>query len=431
VVEIHTNPTDPDSPLCNICHSSCIEERLPNYDNNNSINNNTISTSTNSSQVSEQVQDPSLFIPPKVYLNNVISSNNIVRSISPANPSNATSSLLRTDRIPTPPSVSASSYSNILLSRHTTNANIGHNHSHQTEDEEEEDQEEEDNNDNEEEEDNDDDEEDVLGINTLANVLHQSLAIQLLSNSSSNFSTTTTTTSTNTNNPPHTLSSNSISSSNTESSSNTTTSASQNFLTSLLLSLGSFDMLPMRSLLSLGSLGNNTSSSSSSGSGGFMTLGDYVLGDIDSLLARLHELEINHSGNIPTSKGIIDKLQVISKNTILKTAECSICQELLLEEQDEDKTNIPSISITTNENNTLLSNSNSSNDISIITSSSSSTSLEPQHNNNIIQLPICEHQFHYNCIIPWLKTNNTCPVCRKELLTDDTEYNKRKGIIEN
>jgi hypothetical protein len=34
----------------------------------------------------------------------------------------------------------------------------------------------------------------------------------------------------------------------------------------------------------------------------------------------------------------------------------------------------------------------------------------------VLTLPVCQHVFHYNCIMSWLKKNPSCPVCRHDLL---------------
>ena len=42
----------------------------------------------------------------------------------------------------------------------------------------------------------------------------------------------------------------------------------------------------------------------------------------------------------------------------------------------------------------------------------------------------CKHQFHRRCIIPWIRTNDTCPVCRKKKRTGrSSEYMEEEELF--
>ena len=52
--------------------------------------------------------------------------------------------------------------------------------------------------------------------------------------------------------------------------------------------------------------------------------------------------------------------------------------------------------------------------------------LEGFQLSNILRVLECKHEFHEKCIITWLKSRNTCPVCRHELESNDPNYERRK-----
>ncbi|XP_078160362.1 uncharacterized protein LOC144555808 [Carex rostrata] len=49
---------------------------------------------------------------------------------------------------------------------------------------------------------------------------------------------------------------------------------------------------------------------------------------------------------------------------------------------------------------------------------------------SVRRLP-CSHDYHANCILPWLGIRNTCPLCRFELPTDDPNYESLRTRQEN
>lgn len=104
---------------------------------------------------------------------------------------------------------------------------------------------------------------------------------------------------------------------------------------------------------------------------GALTAGDYALGNMDAILNQLFHADASASRRT-TSKSFVDNLKCIrvTDEQFAAHLECAVCKDRF--NRDEDAHKLP-----------------------------------------------CDHWYHPHCIVPWLKVNCTCPVCRYKLPTDD------------
>jgi hypothetical protein len=51
-----------------------------------------------------------------------------------------------------------------------------------------------------------------------------------------------------------------------------------------------------------------------------------------------------------------------------------------------------------------------------------------EYSEKVLQVPGCGHIFHEACALVWLQSHNTCPYCRRELPTDDPEYERERRL---
>ncbi|KAI0778698.1 hypothetical protein BD413DRAFT_115422 [Trametes elegans] len=104
--------------------------------------------------------------------------------------------------------------------------------------------------------------------------------------------------------------------------------------------------------------------------------GDYVFNQeaLDQIISQIMENSNAHQP-VPASEEVLEKLprEVLEEGSPLLEKDCAVCKEQFkVETEDPDD---------------LV----------------------------VISLP-CHHPFHENCIVPWLKTSATCPVCRYQLV---------------
>lgn len=112
---------------------------------------------------------------------------------------------------------------------------------------------------------------------------------------------------------------------------------------------------------------------------------------MDGILNYIMQTDMNRYGNPPASKSAVDNLHKFE-----------VTEQFLSEKMNKEK----------EKENELEFHCSVCKD-------------EFEIGNMLVKIP-CKHNFHEECILPWLKERNSCPTCRYELPTDDTEYEERR-----
>eukprot|EP00249_Psilotum_nudum_P019695 c27374_g3_i1 orf=578-1894(-) len=107
--------------------------------------------------------------------------------------------------------------------------------------------------------------------------------------------------------------------------------------------------------------------------------GDYFLGPgFEQLIQQLAENDPNRYGTPPAAKSAVEAMPtitIVEEHLGTDAAQCAVCKD------------------------------------------------EFELGEKARQMP-CKHIYHSDCILPWLAQHNSCPICRYELPTDDTEYDQ-------
>lgn len=111
-------------------------------------------------------------------------------------------------------------------------------------------------------------------------------------------------------------------------------------------------------------------------------IGDYFFGPgLEQLIQQLAENDPNRYGAPPASKSAVEGLPTIKiseEHLGTDAAQCAVCKD------------------------------------------------EFELCSEVKQMP-CKHMYHPDCILPWLAQHNSCPVCRYELPTDDSDYEQARA----
>jgi hypothetical protein len=136
-----------------------------------------------------------------------------------------------------------------------------------------------------------------------------------------------------------------------------------------------------------------------------LTVGDYALGDMSALLARLYDEDGARGGAggagaaaaaggrpgayKPAAAAAIAALAVLEGPTLSAAAEeeCAVCQDPLGHGQEEEEEEEGD-------------------------EDGEGEGTASQRAAAALRIPACGHAFHSRCLLTWLRGKDTCPVCR-------------------
>lgn len=152
--------------------------------------------------------------------------------------------------------------------------------------------------------------------------------------------------------------------------------------------------------------------------GGQGRTGDYVWGQqgLDDVITQLMEQTRGSTAPPPASEEAIQQLDRFSRKDLAKVRqarnrECSTCMDSFEEESDGSETVAPEPSLDSNRLSSTLTGASADDD-----DPPETVPLEEQQD-ELIMMP-CKHLFHLDCLLPWLRSNGTCPVCRVSLVPE-------------
>lgn len=150
--------------------------------------------------------------------------------------------------------------------------------------------------------------------------------------------------------------------------------------------------------------------------------GDYVFGQqgLDDVISQLMEQTRGSTAPPAASDEAISRLEHFSRKDVKKVRqarnrECSTCMDSF---EDEELPGQTDASIDSNR-------PPASAQAPSLEANDDPPELVPdgqEQQDELVMMP-CRHLFHQDCLVPWLKTSGTCPVCRVQLDGSPTQGN--------